>query len=100
MDPPPHPLYPGFAISFFAAAYPNGSTAIGFASMFQIQPAPYTGTGSVCNPYVAQSPHTSVMPVCMADGSAHGVTAGISAQTWWFACTPTGNEVLGSDWYQ
>jgi prepilin-type N-terminal cleavage/methylation domain-containing protein len=100
MEPPPHPLYPGFAISFFAASYPNGSTAIGFASMFQIQPTPYTGTASVCNPYVAQSPHTSVMPVCMADGSAHGVTPGISQQTWWFACTPTGGEVLGSDWYQ
>jgi prepilin-type N-terminal cleavage/methylation domain-containing protein len=89
----PQPMYPGFEISFFAA-YPNGgSTTVGYASLFQVQPV----IGN-CNPFVASTPHTSVMPACMGDGSVRGIGSGISATTWWYACTPTGGEVLGSDW--
>jgi len=107
MNSPPSPAYPGFGIGFFATTSPyntvGGLNAVGFASNFarspsQIQPSPFTGTTSVCDPFRAQTPHTSVMPVCLADGSVRGVSSGVSDTTWWFACTPTGGEVLGSDW--
>jgi type II secretory pathway pseudopilin PulG len=58
----------------------------------QIQPEP-----KQCDPSVPQSPHPSISQVGMADGSVRALTAQISAQTWWAACTPNGGEVLGSD---
>jgi prepilin-type N-terminal cleavage/methylation domain-containing protein len=94
MDPPPKPYYPGFEISFFTV-YPGGGTAIGPASTFQLQPNPYNGN---CDPLRASSPHTGVMMSLLADGSVRSIGAGISPNTWWFACTPSGGEVLGSDW--
>jgi prepilin-type N-terminal cleavage/methylation domain-containing protein len=96
MNGPPisHPFYPGFVITFFAAA-PGGGTAIGPASVFQIQPSPFNGN---CDPLRASSPHTAVMMTLLADGSVRALGAGISPTTWWNACTPSGGEVLGSDW--
>jgi prepilin-type N-terminal cleavage/methylation domain-containing protein len=94
MQPPPMPIYPGIQISFFAA-YPGGGTAIGFPAMFQVQPQPYLGN---CDPLRAATPHTSVMPVCLADGSARSLTPGISVTTWWFSCTPNSGDVLGDEW--
>jgi type II secretory pathway pseudopilin PulG len=60
---------------------------------FQMQPAQ-----KVCNPALAQTPHTAGIPVCLADGSVRLVTNAVSPQTWWYACTPAGGEPLGSDW--
>jgi hypothetical protein len=34
----------------------------------------------------------------MGDGSVRLIAPSISGTTWWSACTPAGNEVLGSDW--
>jgi prepilin-type N-terminal cleavage/methylation domain-containing protein len=68
---------------------PNGN------ALFQVRPTPYL---SNCDPARASSPHTGGIGVGMADGSCRLVTQGISAQTWWFAATPNGGEVLGSDW--
>ena len=93
MNPPPKPIYPGFEISFFAA-FPGGATAIGPASQFQVQPLPYQGN---CDPVRAATPH-QVMTACLADASVRTITQSISATTWWQACTPKGNEPLGSDW--
>ena len=89
---PPEALYPGIQISYFASLA-NGSTAIGPASLFQIQPLPGN-----CDPLRAASPHTGVLPVCLADCSVRTVSSAISANTWWFACTPSGNEPMPSDW--
>jgi hypothetical protein len=36
--------------------------------------------------------------VALADGSVRNVAYAISAKTWYQACTPAGQEVLGSDW--
>jgi hypothetical protein len=36
--------------------------------------------------------------VCLADASVRTVSTGVSVGTWYFACTPAGGEVLGSDW--
>jgi len=57
-----------------------------------------TPTQAQCNPYQAQSFSTAGIQVGMGDGSARMVSAGVSSTTWWFATTPRGGEVLGSDW--
>jgi prepilin-type N-terminal cleavage/methylation domain-containing protein len=97
MNPPPRPVYPGFQISFFLA-FPGGATAVGPASRFLLQPQPFLGPGSNCDPLRASTAHTGGMQVCLADGSVRGLAPAISPDTWWYACTPSGDEVLGSDW--
>jgi prepilin-type N-terminal cleavage/methylation domain-containing protein/prepilin-type processing-associated H-X9-DG protein len=95
--PMQHPLavYPGFEIGFMTAVNPN---AIGPASLFQVQPTPYTGPGSRCDPTLANSPHVGGMNVGLCDGSVRFLAQGLSPTTWWWACTPMGGEVLGPDW--
>jgi prepilin-type N-terminal cleavage/methylation domain-containing protein/prepilin-type processing-associated H-X9-DG protein len=83
------PLHAGFAISIW-----NGY-CIGPSSKFLVQPTPFRGN---CDPTLASSPHTGGINVGMLDGSVRFVSAGISGQTWWAACTPAGGEVLGNDW--
>jgi prepilin-type processing-associated H-X9-DG protein len=46
----------------------------------------------------AVSPHVGGINVCMGDGSARFLAQGISQSTWYYAATPNGGEVLGSDW--
>jgi prepilin-type N-terminal cleavage/methylation domain-containing protein len=80
------PLHPGFAIS-----WTRGS--IGSNSRFQRNPRP-----NDCDPTLASTGHTGGMAVGLADGSVRFVSAAISGETWWAACTPAGGEVLGPDW--
>jgi prepilin-type N-terminal cleavage/methylation domain-containing protein/prepilin-type processing-associated H-X9-DG protein len=47
---------------------------------------------------VANSMHTGVINVAMADGSVRSLNAGTSWQTWWAALTPASSDLLGSDW--
>jgi prepilin-type N-terminal cleavage/methylation domain-containing protein/prepilin-type processing-associated H-X9-DG protein len=91
----PQAVYPGFEIGFYAAFNPN---AIGPGSLFQVQPTPYTGPSSRCDPTLANSPHVGGINVGMWDGSVRFLAQGISPTTWWWACTPQGGEVLGPDW--
>src|SRR5262249_35838917 len=51
-----------------------------------------------CISTVPQSPHSSVINVAMADGSVHSLSNNVGPMTWYFACTPAGGEVLGSNW--
>jgi prepilin-type processing-associated H-X9-DG protein len=51
-----------------------------------------------CNPALTQQIHMGGMMVGMGDGSVRSVASSVSAQTWWFALTPNGGEVLGTDW--
>jgi len=60
-------------------------------------PWSWGGTVSVCM-CRAVSPHTGGINVGMGDGSVRFVTGAISGTTWFAACTPAGNDVLGSDW--
>jgi prepilin-type N-terminal cleavage/methylation domain-containing protein/prepilin-type processing-associated H-X9-DG protein len=83
------PLHPAFAFSIW-----NGY-CIGPSSRFQVQPSPFRGN---CDPTLASSPHSGGINVGMLDASVRFVSAGISGQTWWAACTPAGGEVLGNDW--
>ena len=60
---------------------------------FQVYPL----NGS-CDPALPQTYHTSGMLVAMGDGSGRSISPGISQYTFWSAVTPSGGEVLGSDW--
>jgi hypothetical protein len=35
----------------------------------------------------------------LADASVRSVSSAVTGSTWWSACTPAGNEVLGNDWW-
>jgi len=76
---------PAFAVN------PKGY--IGTASLFQVTPTP-----AQCNHYLASSSHSGGMTVCLGDGSGRIVGAGISAATWWAACTPRAGDQMGNDW--
>jgi hypothetical protein len=91
----PAPVYPGFEIGISAALNFN---AIGTGSKFQVQPTPYNGSNGVCDPTLANSPHPAAINALLCDASVRTVSSGISGTTWWWACTPAGGEVLGSDW--
>jgi len=95
-NPPTKCSYPGFQISFFASL-PGGTNALGLASKFQTRPFPFEGTGSQCNPVMAQSPHADNMPVCLADCTVRTLSAGISPGVWWASCTHTGGESVSLD---
>jgi prepilin-type N-terminal cleavage/methylation domain-containing protein len=94
MQPRPKPVYPGFEISFFAA-FPGGGSAVGPASLFQVRPNPFLGN---CDPVRASTGHATAMVIAMCDASVRNLSPSISASTWWYACTPSGGETLGSDW--
>jgi prepilin-type N-terminal cleavage/methylation domain-containing protein len=67
-------------------------------AMYQSRPAPFTGTGASCDFTRAATAHTGGIQTCLGDGSVRGVSSSVSAFTWWYAFTPSGGEVLGSDW--
>jgi type II secretory pathway pseudopilin PulG len=60
---------------------------------FQMRPSQ-----AECNPALPQTAHAGGIPAALADGSVRAVSHDITAQTWYFACTPNGGEVLGTDW--
>ncbi len=96
--PPPMVLpgkafQPGFAIPGLAAR--GAPDAIGPESRFQVQPTPFLGN---CVPYKAATAHGSGMQTGLADGSVRTLAPSMSGATWWAAVTPSGGEVLGSDW--
>jgi prepilin-type N-terminal cleavage/methylation domain-containing protein len=69
----------------------------GPASKFQVAPTTNGGTAT-CDPRFASAPRSSGIITGLGDGSVRTITAGITPDTWWSACTPDGGEVLGSDW--
>jgi hypothetical protein len=92
---PPSYLYGGSGhdyLPYFAQPTANGSP-IGPVSLFQVQPI-----ANNCDPSRASTAHTGGMQVTLADGSVRSLSGSISGMTWWAAVTPTGGEVLGSDW--
>ena len=96
--PPPMTLpnkafQPGFALFAFAAR--GAPNAIGPGSKFQLQPTPFVGN---CDPTRTATAHPGGMVVGLADGSTRALSPGLSGDTWWAAVTPSGGEVLGSDW--
>jgi len=61
--------------------------------LFQVMPL-----AKDCDPERAQSLTPDIIQVGLGDGSVRFITPKLSAQTWFFACTPNGGEVLGADW--
>jgi prepilin-type N-terminal cleavage/methylation domain-containing protein len=88
-NPQGGPFLPWFACDLFA------SNGIGSSSKFQLQPNPYLGN---CDPNRASTGHSGGIQVALADGSGRTVSAAISPDTWWAACTPAGGEVMPADW--
>jgi prepilin-type N-terminal cleavage/methylation domain-containing protein/prepilin-type processing-associated H-X9-DG protein len=70
----------------------------GPSSKFQVQPTPNPASTSSCDYNRPASGHSGGTNVMLMDGSVRFLTASISPNTWWFACTPAGGEALGSDW--
>jgi len=83
---------PFFACDYYGT-YP---AAIGPASIFQPRPVPWQGPA--CDPSRAQSPRQAGILVLLGDGSSRLVSTGVSATTWWAACTPASGDSLGNDW--
>jgi hypothetical protein len=83
------------------AAWGGRPTCCTLGCKFQIQPVsnPNPGPGQIaCDASRAQTPHTGGIQVCLADASVRAVNNGVSDATWYYACTPRGGEILGSDW--
>jgi type II secretory pathway pseudopilin PulG len=57
-----------------------------------------TPSAESCDPTLAQGIHRGGINAGIADGSVRFLASSISPQTWWYACTPDGGEVLGADW--
>jgi hypothetical protein len=58
-------------------------------------PSPFIGG---CDWTRAATPHSAGIQVLLADGSSRNVSSSVSFATWWFAFTPSGGEVMPSDW--
>lgn len=73
-----------------------GAQITGPASKFQVNPT--TGPTGNCDPRLASAPRSSGIIAGLGDGSVRFLSASVSPDTWWAACTPSQGEVLGSDW--
>jgi hypothetical protein len=69
----------------------------GPASKFQVTPTT-TGADATCDPRLASAPRTAGILVGLGDGGVRLVSANVSPDSWWAACTPDQGEALGSDW--
>jgi len=67
----------------------------GPSSKFQVQPI---WTTSSCDYNRPQSGHSAGANLLLMDGSVRFATEGMTPDTWWWACTPSGGEVLPNDW--
>ncbi|MBN9122048.1 MAG: DUF1559 domain-containing protein [Planctomycetes bacterium] len=100
--PPNADSYPGDRVS---AVFGGGVSGDGTRWYVGTDSKPYifgipgnNTTSGICDRGVASSPHSGLIQVGLVDGSVRSVNSGISATTWWYACTRNGGETLGSDW--
>jgi prepilin-type N-terminal cleavage/methylation domain-containing protein/prepilin-type processing-associated H-X9-DG protein len=70
----------------------------GPGSRFLVAPQNALNNPGPCDRRVASSPHTAGMNAAFADGSVHFLSQGLSGATWWALCTPSANDLPGSDW--
>jgi prepilin-type N-terminal cleavage/methylation domain-containing protein/prepilin-type processing-associated H-X9-DG protein len=93
--------YPGDRLSaVFAGGRGTDGTVwvTGTGSKFLVQPGNFLSNPGPCDRRLASSGHTGGMNVALADGSVRFLSRSISGTTWWAACTPSGGDLLGSDW--
>jgi prepilin-type N-terminal cleavage/methylation domain-containing protein len=55
-------------------------------------------TFQTCDSAIVDSAHSGTITACMVDGSVRYINAGVSVATWYAACTPASNDLLGGDW--
>jgi prepilin-type N-terminal cleavage/methylation domain-containing protein len=67
-------------------------------ALFQVQPTPFQGTSGICDFTRAATAHPGGIQICLADGSVRNIATGVNFNTWWYAFTPAGGEVMPSDW--
>jgi len=70
----------------------------GPTSKFQVQPSPSPTNTSSCDNTRPSSSHSNGMNTLLMDGSVRFLNPNLTANTWWFACTPNGGETLPPDW--
>jgi hypothetical protein len=63
----------------------------------QIAVRPTGTTWPIAHPYYPNTAHAT-MNTGLMDGSVRGVSAGVSASTWFYACTTNDGTPLASDW--
>jgi prepilin-type N-terminal cleavage/methylation domain-containing protein/prepilin-type processing-associated H-X9-DG protein len=97
--PSPTPGQPA-GQAYTAWAWPTG-WAPQYSAVFSYysQGLPQIGVNqNQANYALTQSAHAGTMNVGMGDGSVRGVTAGVSALTWFYAQLPADGQTLGPDW--
>jgi prepilin-type N-terminal cleavage/methylation domain-containing protein len=86
---------------------PTSAPAWGITWTFQVtpiiqvalSPPPVSGQmPAVCDPGLANTPHSSGMLIALGDGSVRTIASAISPAIYWGAVTPAGGEILGQDW--
>jgi prepilin-type N-terminal cleavage/methylation domain-containing protein/prepilin-type processing-associated H-X9-DG protein len=85
-------------LPFYGPAYvPLVTPSPNYCITNTVTESTWGGIFSICG-CRAVSPHTGGINVGMGDGSVRFVAQGISGGTWFYACTPSGGDILGSDW--
>jgi prepilin-type N-terminal cleavage/methylation domain-containing protein len=84
-------------INYWKNGPANEGYITGAATKFQVNPT-WAGTNSTCDFRLASQMGSGGILVGLGDGSVRTVSSGVSGDTWWFAMTPRGGEVLGGDW--
>jgi prepilin-type N-terminal cleavage/methylation domain-containing protein/prepilin-type processing-associated H-X9-DG protein len=84
----------------WGATFESADNGMPTGPTYSFQPQPkMAGNGqAACDGGLASSPHTGGINVALGDGSVRFVSNAVSPGTWWAALTPTGGEVLGSNW--
>jgi len=85
------------SLGFYGAAYTPLITPSPEFCRTKTQSWGWGGAASVCM-CRATSPHTGGINVGLGDGSVRFVSASITQNTWFAACTPSTGDNLGSDW--
>lgn len=87
--------HPGFMIA--SSTYRNAPVlSLGPNNRFQVQPNPFVGSTSVCDPALASTPHQNIL-VCMGDGTVRPIAGSITRDMWMALCTPNGGETVTLD---
>jgi prepilin-type N-terminal cleavage/methylation domain-containing protein len=118
---PGAPGFPQFAAVFVntaaywpTASFPSPNNGVAGSPPWPVAQTVFAAPGSQISPVtglqqigiipqkadytVSQSSHTAVVQVGMGDGSARGVSSGVTAQSWFDAVCPADGTPLGSDW--
>jgi len=75
----------------------GGTAPHTFANQVKPRLSTSVNGAAVCNGHIASTPHDSML-TGLADGSVRSVSRSVDPNTWYWAMTPAGGEVLGNTW--